>query len=166
MLASADFYHIGGISLSFVHMSKLRPVPNKKVPVDLGGWVAVAESPHWFAWPDGPTTKNEQCSPAARMQIFGSKSKKGSRGVFLQGGVFIWHAWRYFSQGKGLFLQQGRKIAIKWLLFAHVYEPLCQIWGCGGLWVPTFPHLAPPLDTWEDRAAVLSVPPCPCNVCL
>ena len=42
----------------------------------------------------------------------------------MQGGVFIWHAWRYFSQGKGLFLQQGRKIAIKWPLFAHVYEPL------------------------------------------
>ena len=30
-----------------------------KVPVDLRGWVAVAESPHWFAWPNGPTTKNE-----------------------------------------------------------------------------------------------------------
>ena len=29
-----------------------------------------------------------------------------------------------FCQGKGLFLQQGRKIAIKWPLFAHVYESL------------------------------------------
>ena len=118
-------------------MSKLRPLPKicqvksqgldymaNKVPVDLRGWVAVAERPQWFAWPDGPTTKNEPCSPAARMQIFGSQSKKVWRGVFLQGGVFIWHAWRYFSEGKGLFLQQGRKIAIKWPLFAHVYEPL------------------------------------------
>ena len=117
-------------------MSKLHPVPKicqvksqsldymaNKVPVDLRGLVAFAENPHWFAWPNGPTTITEQCSPAAGMQIFGSKSKKGRRGVFLQGRVFIWHAWRYFSQGKGLSLQQGRKIAIKWPLFAHVYEP-------------------------------------------
>ena len=87
-----------------------------KVLVDLRGWVAVAESPHWFTWLDGPTTKNEQCSQA-RMQIFGSQSKKGRRGV-------IWHARSYFSPG--LFLQQGRKIAIIWSLFAHVYQPVCR----------------------------------------
>ena len=77
----------GGALLSFVHMSKLRPVPKicqvkyqsldylaNTVLVDLRGWVAVAESPHWFAWPNGPTTKIGQCSPAAEMEIFRSKS--------------------------------------------------------------------------------------------
>ena len=149
-------------------MSKLRPVPKicqvksqsldnmaNKVPVNLRGWVAVAESPHWFAWPDGPTTKNEQCSPAKRMQIFGSQSKKREDGRFLQGGVFIWHAWRYFSQGKGLFLQQGWKIAIKWPLFAHVYEPLKARTGLfrGYFWnvlaISTF--VKPPATTFWDH---------------
>ena len=101
-------------------MSKLRPVPKickvksqsldylaNKVTVDLRGWVAVSESPHWFAWPDGPTTKNEQCSPAAKVQIFGSKSKKGRRGVFckegclfgMHGGILV--KARDFSCNKG-----------------------------------------------------------------
>ena len=57
-------------ALSFVYMSKLRPVPKNcqvkspsldymanEVPVDLRGWVAVAESPDWFAWPNCPATK-------------------------------------------------------------------------------------------------------------
>ena len=55
-----------------------------KVPVDLRGWVAVFESPHWFAWPDGPTTKNEQS-----MQIFGSQSKKGGGAFFAGKGVYL-----------------------------------------------------------------------------
>ena len=51
-------------------MSKLRRLPKicqvksqnidylaNKVPVDFRGWVAVAESYHWFVWPNGPTTK-------------------------------------------------------------------------------------------------------------
>ena len=59
--------------------------PNK-VPVDLSGWVAVAESSHWFAWPNGPTTENEQCSPIVRMQTFGSKSEKGSSDIFCKEG--------------------------------------------------------------------------------
>ena len=46
-------------------MSKLRPVTKicqlkslsldylaNKVPMNLGGWLVVAESPHWFAWPN------------------------------------------------------------------------------------------------------------------
>ena len=105
-------------------MNKLRPVPKicqvkyqsldymaNKVPVDLRGWVAAAENPHWFAWPDGPTTKNEQCSPAARMKFFGSQSKKGRRGVFckegclfgMHGGILV--KARDFSCNKGEKLQ-------------------------------------------------------------
>ena len=81
-----------------------------KVPVDLRGWVAVAESPHWFAWPDSPTTKNERCSPAERMQIFGIKSKKGSRGFLMQVGVFIWHAWRFFVKARDFSCNKGEKL--------------------------------------------------------
>ena len=64
---------------SFVHMSKLRPVPKicqvkpqrldylaNKVPVDLRDWVAVTESPHWFAWPNGPTTKKRAVQPSSK----------------------------------------------------------------------------------------------------
>ena len=77
-----------------------------KVPVVLRDWMAVAESPHWFAWPDGPTTKNEQCSLAARMQIFGIKSKTGRRRFYARRGVYL-ACMEVFLQGKGLFLQQG-----------------------------------------------------------
>ena len=45
-----------------------------KLPTDLRGWVAIAESSHWLVWPHGQSKKkNEQCSPTARMQIFGSE---------------------------------------------------------------------------------------------
>ena len=84
-------------------MFKLRPTPKicqvksqnldylaNKVPMSLRGWVVVAESPYWAAWPNGPTIqKNKQCNPAAIMHIFRSKCKKGG-GAFLQGGMFIW----------------------------------------------------------------------------
>ena len=73
-------------------MSKLRPLRKicqvksqsldymaNKVPVDSRGWVAVAESPHWFAWPNGPTTKNKQCSLAARMQKWDFSCNKGEK---------------------------------------------------------------------------------------
>ena len=47
---------------------------SNKLPTNLRGLVTVAESYNWLAWPDGPSTKNKQCSPAARMQIFRSES--------------------------------------------------------------------------------------------
>ena len=58
--------------LSFVHMSKPKICRVKsqsldylanKVPMNLRGWVAVAESPHWFAWPKG-----KKLSSAAQQQ--------------------------------------------------------------------------------------------------
>ena len=68
--------------------------------------MAVAESPRWFAWPNGPITKNEQVSPAARMQNFRSKYKKGRRGIFFGvRGVYL--------GGKELFCQ-GKGLATKW----------------------------------------------------
>ena len=83
-------------------MSKLRPIAKicqlksqsldflaNKVPLNLRGWVAVAQSPHWFAWSNCPAAKNEQCSRAIKMPIFRSKSKKGRRCVFLEGGVLF-----------------------------------------------------------------------------
>ena len=111
-------------SLSSVHMSKLHPVPKKvkpkslnylanKVPVDLRGWVAVAEIPHLFAWPNGPTTKNEQCSPAARMQFFGSKSKKGRRGFSLQGGDIFWQSRSFFAKVRHFSCNKGKKLQWK-----------------------------------------------------
>ena len=47
---------------------------SNKLPTNCRGLVTVAESSNWLVWPDGPSTKNEQCSPAARMQIFRSES--------------------------------------------------------------------------------------------
>ena len=47
---------------------------SNKLPANLRGLVTVAESSDWLAWPDGPSTKNKQCSPAARMQILRSES--------------------------------------------------------------------------------------------
>ena len=44
-----------------------------------------------------------------------------SRGVYLV-------RKELFCQGKGLFLQQGRKIAIKRALFAHVNETLGSVY--------------------------------------
>ena len=60
-----------------------------KVPVDLRGWVAVAENPHWFAWPYGPTTKNEQCSPAAECKFLEASLKKGGGAFFARRGVYL-----------------------------------------------------------------------------
>ena len=87
-------------------MSQLRPVPKicqvksqsldylpNKVLMNLRGWVAVAENPHWFALPTAQPQKNEQCSPAASKQQeckFLEVSRKKGGGAFLQGGVFIW----------------------------------------------------------------------------
>ena len=118
-------------------MSKLRPKRKicqgksqsldyfaNEVPMSLRDWVAVAESPHWYAWPYGPTTKNEQCSPAARMQIFRSKSKKGRRGnLSLKKGCLSGKQGS-FSSGQGTFLATRAKNCPKGPLFAHGYEPL------------------------------------------
>ena len=41
-----------------------------KVPVDLRGRVAVAESPHWSAWPYGPTTKKRAVQPSSKNANF------------------------------------------------------------------------------------------------
>ena len=48
-----------------------------KVPLNLRGWVAVTESPHCFAWSDGPSTflNYIKC---------GSKVVKGPVGVILR----------------------------------------------------------------------------------
>ena len=74
----------------------------------------MAESPHWFAGPKGPTTK--KTSSTAQHQEEGLLYIAG-RGAYL--------ACKELSrQGEGLFLQQGRKIAIKRPLIAHVYETL------------------------------------------
>ena len=102
--------------LSFVHMSKLRPIAKicqlksqsldslaNKVAMNLRSWAAVAESPHWFAWPNSATTKNEQCSPAAKMQILRSKSKKG-------GGVFFWQSRSFFVKMRPFSCSKGEKM--------------------------------------------------------
>ena len=64
-------------------MSKLRPIPKIcqvksksldylaiKVPMNLRGWVAVAEDPPWFAWPNGQTTKKQAVQPSSKDAIF------------------------------------------------------------------------------------------------
>ena len=56
-------------------MSNLRPIPKmcivksqslyylaNNVPMNLRGWVALAESPHWFVRPNGPPKKTVQPS--------------------------------------------------------------------------------------------------------
>ena len=60
-------------------MSKLCPIANicqvksqsldymtNKAPLDLRGLVAVSESPHWLAWPNGPTTKKRAVQPSSK----------------------------------------------------------------------------------------------------
>ena len=42
---------------------------SNKLPANWRGLVTVADSSDWLAWPGG-LVENEQCSPAARMQIF------------------------------------------------------------------------------------------------
>ena len=78
-------------------MSKLHPVPKiclvkpaKKVTVNFRGWGAAAESPNWFAWPDGPTTKKSSAAQQQECNFFRSKSKKGRRGVFCMEMCFFW----------------------------------------------------------------------------
>ena len=44
--------------------------------------MAVAESPYWVAWPNGPTKKIDQSSPATRKQIFRSESKNAKDSLF------------------------------------------------------------------------------------
>ena len=71
------------LHLTFVHMSKLRPIPKicqvmsqspdqsaNKVPMKLRFWLAVAESPHWLAWPNGLTTKKRAVQPSIKDAIF------------------------------------------------------------------------------------------------
>ena len=76
--------------------------------MNLRGWVAVNESPPWYAQPQ----KNEQCSPAAKMQILRSKSKKGGGVFFARRGVHF-ASKELFCQVEGLFLQKEREIAQK-----------------------------------------------------
>ena len=71
----------------------------KKLHTNLKGLMTVAESSDWFAWPDGPSTKNEQCSPAARLQIFRIESNKKGQ-IICQGG-------KVFCQVRTLFCQVG-----------------------------------------------------------
>ena len=63
---------------------------------------------------NGPSTKNEHCSPAASMHIFRSKSKIGRRAgfFFAKRGVYL-VSQVVFRQGEGLFLHKGGNIAIK-----------------------------------------------------
>ena len=79
--------------------------------MNLRGWVAVAESPHWFAWPNGPTAKK---GSAALQQ----ECKKGGGAFFRRRGVYL-ASKELFHQGERLFLQQGRKVAIKGPLFCQ-----------------------------------------------
>ena len=83
-------------------MSKLRPVPKicqvksqsldymaNKVPVDLRGWVAVAESPHWFAWPNGPTTEISSAAQQQECKFLEASLKKGGGAFFARRGVYL-----------------------------------------------------------------------------
>ena len=79
-------------------MSKFCPLPKNcqiksqsqdyfanKVPLNLRGWVPVSV----IGLRPKHTQKNEQCSPAERMQIFRRKSKKVTWAFFYKKGVYF-----------------------------------------------------------------------------
>ena len=71
--------------------------------------MAFVESLYRFACPTGLTTKNEQCSLVARMEIFQSKSKEREEGrFFARMGIYL-ASRELFSQGEAIFLQQVAK---------------------------------------------------------
>ena len=97
-------------------MSKLHPVPKicqvksqsldylaNEVPLNLRGWMAVVESPQWFAWPIGPTTKTSSAAQQQECKFLEASLKKG-KGVFFfaKRGVYL-ASKELFRQGEGFF---------------------------------------------------------------
>ena len=125
-------------------MSKLHTVPKicrvksqspdylaYEVPMNLRGWVAVVESPHWFAWPIGPTTKTSSAAQQQECTFLEASLKKG-KGVFLQRGVFIWQARNFFVKARDFFQHQGEKIAIKRVLCVQTLANRLKFKNHGG----------------------------------
>ena len=83
----------------------------------------VAKSPHWLALPDGPTTKNEQCSPEAKMQILKSKSKKGGGAFFCKEGSFFWQSRSFFVKVRHFSCNKGKKLHKKGLYLRMSTNP-------------------------------------------
>ena len=68
-------------------------------------------------------TAQPQCSPAARMQIFGSQSKKGRRGVFARRGVYL-ACKEFFLSRQGTFLATRAKNYSKTALICACVQTL------------------------------------------
>ena len=98
-------------------MSKLRPISKvclvksqslnylaNKVPMNMRGWVAVAESSYWVAWPNPKKRAEQRCN----FLVASLKREGGS--LFVRRGIYL-ASRKLFGQGEGFFLQQGGKIA-------------------------------------------------------
>ena len=77
--------------------------------MNLRGWVAVAKSPHWFAWPHGPTTKNEQCSLQQRCKFYEASLKREEGRFFARRGGFFWQSRSFFVKVRHFSCNKGEK---------------------------------------------------------
>ena len=68
--------------------------------------MAIAESPHWFAWTNGPTQKKNIAAQQQECKFLEASLKKGGGAFFARRGVYF-SCKEVFRQGKGLFLKQG-----------------------------------------------------------
>ena len=96
---------------------------SKKLPANLRGLVTVAESSDWLAWPDGPSTKNEQRSPTARLRIFRSESNI-KRANYLSRRESFLSSKDTFLSSRVIYLSMRTKKCQKGDLFVHVYGAL------------------------------------------
>ena len=76
--------------------------------------MAVAESPHRFAWPDDPSKKTSSTAQQQECRFLEATLKKGRRFFFLQGGVFIWQARSFFIKARRNYsCHKGEKLQYK-----------------------------------------------------
>ena len=78
-----------------------------KKNIFLSFWL-VGDSPYRVTWPNGPTRKkkNDQSSPAARMQIFRSESKNAKDSLFGQEGHLFAREEHLFAKQEHLFAKE------------------------------------------------------------
>ena len=68
--------------------------------------MAVAESPHWFAWPNGPTTKMSTAAQQQECKFLEASLKKGGEAFFCKEGCL-------FDMDGGFLPRQGTFLATR-----------------------------------------------------
>ena len=91
---------------------------------ELKGWVGVAESPYWVAWPNRPTTKKMIWAAQQQGCKFLEVSRRCKGQLIWQGMTLICKGGTFICEAGTLICIRERKFAEEGTLFAHVYEPL------------------------------------------